>query len=53
MNKFKMNNNMILYNNLIYIPYVLRTEILKKYYSSPSSGQLVIKYTERLITRNL
>ena len=52
MNKFKINNNMILYNNLIYIPYNLRTDILKKYHDSPSSGHLGIKRTEELITRN-
>ena len=52
MNKFKINNNMILYNHLIYIPYVLRTDILKKYHDSPSSGHLGIKRTEELITRN-
>jgi len=46
MNKFKINNSMILYNNLIYIPYNLRTDILKKYHDSPSSGHLGIKRTE-------
>ena len=31
---------------------MLRTEILKKYHDSPSSGHLGIKRTEELITRN-
>ena len=52
MNKFKIQNNMILYNNLIYIPEKLRLEILMKYHESPSAGHLGIRRTLELITRN-
>eukprot|EP00833_Pecoramyces_ruminatium_P005437 jgi/Orpsp1_1/1179469/evm.model.c7180000069456.1 len=51
-NKFKIQNNMILYNNLIYIPEKLRLEILMKYHESPNAGHLGIKRTLELITRN-
>eukprot|EP00833_Pecoramyces_ruminatium_P001430 jgi/Orpsp1_1/1175462/evm.model.c7180000054001.1 len=52
MNKFKIQNNMILYNNLIYIPEKLRLKILMKYHESPNAGHLGIKRTLELITRN-
>jgi len=52
MNKFKIENNLILYNNLIYIPEALRLEILIQYHENPSAGHLGIKRTEELISRN-
>ena len=52
MDKFKINNNMILYNNLIYIPETVRVEILNRYHDKPAAGHLGIKRTEELITRN-
>jgi len=52
MNKFKIKDNIILYNNLIYIPEILRLEILTKYHEKPSAGHLGIKRTLELITRN-
>ena len=52
MKKFRIENNLILYNNLIYIPEKLRLEILMKYHEKPSAGHLGIKRTLELITRN-
>ncbi len=52
MNKFKIENNLILYNNLIYIPENLRLEILERYHENPAAGHLGIRKTEELITRN-
>ncbi len=52
MNKFKIQNNMILYNNLIYIPEKLRLDILIRYHEKPAAGHLGIKRTLELITRN-
>eukprot|EP00833_Pecoramyces_ruminatium_P012026 jgi/Orpsp1_1/1186058/evm.model.c7180000096669.1 len=52
MNKFELKNDMILYNNLIYIPKKLRPSILEKYHDQPSAGHLGIKRTLEIITRN-
>lgn len=52
MEKFKINNNMILYNNLIYVPEKLRLDILTRYHDKPTAGHLGIRRTEELITRN-
>ena len=52
MNKFELKNDMILYNNLIYIPKKLRPNILEKYHDQPSAGHLGIKRTLEIITRN-
>jgi len=35
MERFKIKDNIILYNNLIYIPESLRLEILEKYHEKP------------------
>ncbi len=50
--KFKINNNLIFYNNLIYIPESMRLEILQMYHNKPTAGHLGIKRTEEIITRN-
>jgi len=52
MEKFKIKDNLIFYNNLVYIPEVLRLEILTKYHEKPAAGHLGIKRTLELITRN-
>ena len=52
MNKFQIKNNMILYNNLIYVPASLRLEILNRYHDKPTAGHLGIRRTEELISRN-
>jgi len=52
MERFKIKDNIILYNNLIYIPESLRLEILEKYHEKPTSGHLGIRRTLELITRN-
>ena len=52
MNKFKIQNNMILYNNPIYVPLSLRLEILDRYQYKPTAGHLCIRRTEELISRN-
>jgi len=52
MNKFKIQNNMILYNNLIYVPLSLRLEILDRYHDKPTAGHLGIRRTEELISCN-
>ncbi len=52
MNKFKIKDGLILYNNLIYIPEKLRLEILTKYHEKPAAGHLGIKRTLELIIRN-
>lgn len=52
MNKFKIQNNMILYNDLIYIPEKLRLDVLTRYHESPAAGHLGIRRTEEIITRN-
>ena len=52
MNKFKIKNNMIFYNNLIYVPEKLRLDILMRYHEKPAAGHLGIKRTLELITRN-
>jgi len=51
-NKFKIENDIILYNHLIYIPEKLRLEILKRYHNKPTCGHLGIRRTEELILRN-
>eukprot|EP00833_Pecoramyces_ruminatium_P002480 jgi/Orpsp1_1/1176512/evm.model.c7180000057878.1 len=51
-NKFKIENNLILYNHLIYIPENLRLEILKRSHDKPTCGHLGIRRTEELILRN-
>jgi len=52
MNKFELKNDLILYNNLIYIPEKLRLDILMRYHEKPAAGHLGIKRTLELITRN-
>ena len=52
MEKFKLKDNLIFYNNLVYIPEVLRLEILTKYHEKPAAGHLGIRRTLELITRN-
>ena len=52
MNKFQIKNDLILYNNLIYIPKKLRPDILEKYHDQPSAGHLGIKRTLEIISRN-
>jgi len=52
MNKFKIEDNLIFYNNLIYIPEKLRLEILQRYHDSPAAGHLGVKRTLELISRN-
>jgi len=52
MERFKIKDNIILYNNLIYIPESLRLENLEKYHEKPASGHLGIGRTLELITRN-
>jgi len=37
MNKFKIEDNLIYYNNLIYIPEKLRSVILTKYHDTPAA----------------
>jgi len=51
MNKFKIENNLILYN-LIYIPEKLRLDILTRYHYKPAAGHLGIRRTLELISRN-
>ena len=38
MKKFKIKDNLISYYNLVYIPEVLRLEILTKYHEKPAAG---------------
>ena len=52
MNKFVMKDDLILYNNLIYIPEKMRLEILTKYHEKPAAGHLGIRRTLELILRN-
>ena len=52
MNKFKIDNGLILYNNLIYIPEKLRLDILTRYHDKPAAGHLGVKRTLELISRN-
>lgn len=52
MNKFKIKNNMILYNDLIYIPEKLRLKVLTRYHEEPAAGHLGIRRTEEIISRN-
>ena len=52
MNKFKIENNLILYNNLIYIPEKLRLDILTRYHNKPAAGHLGVRRTLELISRN-
>ena len=52
MEKFEIKNNMILYNNLIYVPEKMRLEILTRYHDKPTAGHLGIRRTEELISRN-
>jgi len=46
MNKFKLENDLIFYNNLIYIPDQLRLD------EKPAAGHLGVKRTLELISRN-
>jgi len=52
MNKFKLENDLILYNNLIYIPDQLRLDILTRYHEKPAAGHFGVKRTLELISRN-
>jgi len=52
MNKFKIEDNLIYYNNLIYIPEKLRLNILSRYHDAPAAGHLGVKRTLELISRN-
>ena len=52
MERFKIKDNIILCNNLIYVPKTLRSEILSRYHSTPAAGHLGIRRTLELITRN-
>ena len=52
MEKFKIKDNLIFYNNLVYIPEVLRQEILTMYHEKPAAAHLEIRKTLELITRN-
>ena len=52
MNKFKIEDSLIYYNNLIYIPEKLRLDILLKYHDSPAAGHLGVKRILELIFRN-
>ena len=52
MNKFKIEDSLIFYNNLIYIPKELRLEILMRYHETPAAGHLGVKRTLELISRN-
>ncbi len=52
MYKFKIMNNLLFYNNLLYIPEKVRLFILTKCHENPSSGHVGIAKTEELITRN-
>jgi len=40
MNKFKIEDNLIFYNNSIYIPEKLRPNILSRYHDAPAAGHL-------------
>jgi len=52
MNKFKLENDLIFYNNLIYIPDQLRLDILTRYHEKSAAGHLGVKRTLELISRN-
>jgi len=52
MNKFKIEDNFIYYNNLIYIPERHRSFILTKYHDTPAAGHLGVKRSLELISRN-
>jgi len=51
MKKFKIKDNLIFYNNLVYISEVLRLEILTKYHEKPAACHLGIIRTLELITK--
>ena len=49
---FTFHDDILFYNNRIYIPENLRTDILQSHHNSPSSGHFGISKTYELISRN-
>jgi len=45
MKKFKIKDNLIFCNNLVYIPEVLQLEILTKYHEKPTASYLGVRRT--------
>jgi len=52
-NKFSIDNEgYLLFNNLIYVPFVLRIKVLELHHDSVSAGHFGVTKTVELITRN-
>ncbi len=52
LSKFKIKNDILLFNNLIYVPNKIRYEVLSAHHDFASAGHLGIQKTSELLSRN-